>query len=112
MVQNGAIPTGRTILQIVAGGPDDTPGDLGGTTCAIASDYQIYCWGRNDLGQLGDNTTTDRHTPVAIITADISGSKASGLTVQGMTKLVRTSDNATWRSYKQTLKYDTLNVCL
>jgi alpha-tubulin suppressor-like RCC1 family protein len=27
---------------------------------------EIYAWGRNDRGQLGDGTTTDRNTPVAI----------------------------------------------
>ena len=35
-------------------------------TCAIASNDQVYCWGWNVYGQLGDSTTTDRHTPVAV----------------------------------------------
>ncbi len=36
-------------------------------TCARMSNNQIKCWGRNLRGQLGDNTTTDRHTPVNVI---------------------------------------------
>src|SRR5664280_2694785 len=35
-------------------------------TCALAPSGQAYCWGLNDNGQLGDNTTTDRQTPVAV----------------------------------------------
>lgn len=39
---------------------------LGGShACAIQSG-QVYCWGGNDHGQIGDGTTTDRSTPVAI----------------------------------------------
>ena len=35
-------------------------------TCAIASNDQVYCWGQNTWGQLGDGTTTNRNTPVAV----------------------------------------------
>jgi alpha-tubulin suppressor-like RCC1 family protein len=34
-------------------------------SCAIRSDGAAWCWGRNDNGQLGDNTTTDRIEPAA-----------------------------------------------
>jgi alpha-tubulin suppressor-like RCC1 family protein len=46
-------------------------------TCGITGAGNIYCWGKNALGQLGDNTTTTRTTPVAAslsqLTTDASG---------------------------------------
>lgn len=33
-------------------------------TCVLSTDGLMYCWGRNNFGQLGDGTTTD--SPVAI----------------------------------------------
>ena len=33
---------------------------------ALGSDGNTYAWGRSDYGQLGDGTTTERHTPVRI----------------------------------------------
>jgi len=44
-------------------------------TCAIASDNQAYCWGSNGSGQLGDNTTTNRRTPVAVDTSGVLSGK-------------------------------------
>lgn len=35
-------------------------------TCAIKSDGIIYCWGRNDSGQLGVGDTIDRKRPVKV----------------------------------------------
>ena len=37
-----------------------------GHTLAIASDGNLYSWGSNDHGQLGDRTTTERHEPVPV----------------------------------------------
>ncbi len=33
--------------------------------CALTQ-YDVSCWGKNDEGQLGDDTTTDRPKPVTV----------------------------------------------
>uniref|UniRef100_A0ABS3IRW6 InlB B-repeat-containing protein n=1 Tax=Bifidobacterium asteroides TaxID=1684 RepID=A0ABS3IRW6_9BIFI len=50
-------PDGFTWKQISLGGQH---------SAAIGSDGNLYTWGRNDTGQQGDGTTTNRNTPVPL----------------------------------------------
>lgn len=51
----------------------DVTGEI---ACAIGDDSRTYCWGNNNVGQLGDGTTTDRLVPTAVSN---TGSGASEL---------------------------------
>jgi alpha-tubulin suppressor-like RCC1 family protein len=46
-------------------------------TCAVRTDMTMWCWGRNNNGQLGDNTTTDRAFPVQVVGPGGSGTLAA-----------------------------------
>jgi titin len=52
-------PAAVTAVEISAGGNSDT-------FCARLSNGTAVCWGRNAYGQLGDGSTTNRSTPVAV----------------------------------------------
>src|SRR5664280_608193 len=56
-------------------------------TCALAPSGQAYCWGPNWNGRLGDNTTTDRHIPVAVQQGGVTFASmtAGGLHTCGIT---------------------------
>ena len=65
----GTAITGKTIVGI--------RGSIFYAGAAIDSNGQAYTWGDNAFGSLGDSTKTDRHVPVAVVTA---GTPMAGLT--------------------------------
>lgn len=47
-------------------------------TCALAASGQIWCWGQNTFGQLGDRTTETRRAPVRVMGVDAVRMAAGG----------------------------------
>jgi alpha-tubulin suppressor-like RCC1 family protein len=52
-------PFGAGASDVSAGGDHDT--------CAHQLDGSLWCWGSNVAGKLGDGTTTDRRSPVQVV---------------------------------------------
>jgi len=71
--------TGRLVPVAVSGLGSGTADLSSGVfhNCAVDSAGAAWCWGLNDDGQLGDGTTADRTTPVAVTNL------ASGVTAIG-----------------------------
>ncbi|HKT04598.1 MAG TPA: fibronectin type III domain-containing protein, partial [Rugosimonospora sp.] len=78
---SGAVGGGLTGLDMPPV-PVDTSGVLSGVvlrqvaaganhTCALSTSGGAYCWGDNSHGQLGDGTTSERDTPVAVDTSGV-----------------------------------------
>jgi alpha-tubulin suppressor-like RCC1 family protein len=72
LVQVGEIPVGVSLQQVSAGGSH---------TLGLGSNGQVYAWGANEYGQLGDGTTTSRTSPVAVGAGEIP----SGVTIHILT---------------------------
>lgn len=51
--------------QLLLRGREDAR-QIGFFTCGLATDGAAHCWGNNDVGQLGDGTTTDRLVPTRV----------------------------------------------
>ena len=60
---------GKTIVQVAAGATH---------SLALATDGTIYAWGKNEYGQLGNDSTTNSPVPVAVKTA---GTPMAGKTI-------------------------------
>jgi alpha-tubulin suppressor-like RCC1 family protein len=56
----------------------DEDNSFPGHSCAIRADGGLFCWGENGIGQLGDGTMTERHTPTQEVTHSIRKALAAG----------------------------------
>jgi len=64
---NGSTDDQLTPVEVSASGATFVSISAGNEfTCAVTSAGKAYCWGSNWAGQLGDGSTTDRSTPVAV----------------------------------------------
>ncbi len=43
------------------------------STCVITTSGEVYCWGYNEYGQLGNNSTTDSSIPIQVLGVGGSG---------------------------------------
>jgi alpha-tubulin suppressor-like RCC1 family protein len=55
-------------------------------TCAVRTDHTLWCWGKNDYGQLGDGSARNAYTPVRVGTdanwATVSAGESSTCAVR------------------------------
>ena len=52
-----SLSAGNSVVAVTAGAHH---------SCAVTASGRLYCWGRNEEGQLGDGTTTERHVPTLV----------------------------------------------
>lgn len=63
---------------VSAGGYDDYSATPPGHTCAITTGYQLYCWGADDGGQLGNGSAGAATTPTQVGSARYRDVAAGG----------------------------------
>jgi alpha-tubulin suppressor-like RCC1 family protein len=86
----GGALVGKTVVKITTGYHTTTNY---GITLVLAGDGLLYAWGKNDKGQVGDGTVTDRKNPVAVDMTGVLSGKTITMMVTGQTSCVLTSDN-------------------
>ena len=74
-----------SVVELVAG-------SRGWHNCARLANGQVWCWGRNSNGQIGDNTITNRTRPVLLT---FSGVTVTQLSAGAQTSCARLSTGAT-----------------
>lgn len=71
----------QDVVAIAAGGASvsGSPWQVAGHALALKENGEVWAWGRNNNGQLGDGSTTDRATPVKVLNiSDVVAIAAGG----------------------------------
>jgi alpha-tubulin suppressor-like RCC1 family protein len=66
-VSTTGVLAGKTLTEIDAGAS---------FACGLDAAGAAYCWGQNSTGQLGNNSTTESHVPVAVTTSGVLAGKS------------------------------------
>jgi alpha-tubulin suppressor-like RCC1 family protein len=68
---DGAVPlgTGTSPSRPTLGGPASSVSAGSNHSCALLTSGEVWCWGGNLSGQVGDGTTTQRIKPVPVTLA-------------------------------------------
>lgn len=85
-------PEGSVTPAVVSGLPGRPTALAAGAvhTCALVQGGQMYCWGQNRSGQLGNGTTTGSNTPVEVT----GGLRFASISAGGAQTCGRTADGA------------------
>jgi len=67
-----------------------------GATCARTTDGYAYCWGWNNAGQLGNNSTTNSSVPVAVSPGAMSGKSVASISEGNQFTCAVTTDGAAY----------------
>lgn len=62
-------------------------------TCAVKADGTLWCWGKNQFGQLGDGTTVERDAPVQV---KALGQSVTDVSAGGGSTCAKKSDGTLW----------------
>ena len=72
---NSSVPIAVSTAGVLSGKTIKFVNVTYGHTCVIASDNNAYCWGLNNYGQVGNNTSTSSSVPVAVSTSGVLSGK-------------------------------------
>jgi len=87
-VDSNGLLKNKTVLAIDSG-------DV--SSCLIASDYQVYCWGYNNFGELGNNSTNNSLSAVAVDTSGVlKAKKITSIAVGGFHACALASDGTVY----------------
>lgn len=75
-VYTGGVLNGKTVTTISQDGYNNTGGSPGYSHVCVLASGSVYCWGENQYGQLGNNSTSDSSVPVAVNSSGVLSGKS------------------------------------